>query len=95
MRKAKRYADGGTTLVLGNQPAQMDPTLSTNAGAAGSYPFAGSGGGGAGSSNTTTTNVSVGQQPGGGEPPLFRKGGVVRVRGGGCEQRGKTRGRMV
>jgi hypothetical protein len=29
------------------------------------------------------------------EEKQYKKGGVVKVRGGGCEQRGKTRGRFV
>ena len=98
MRKAKRYADGGATIVLGGQQApNMDPTLTTSGGGAGMYPFGGGGGSG-GLSNNTTTNVSVGGQQVPLEQPMFKKGGKVssaRRNVDGCAQRGKTRGRMV
>lgn len=98
MRKTKRYADGGTTLIVGGQPsANMDPSLSTAGGSGSTYPFglgSGSAGGGA---NTSTTNVSVGAQPApleGG--PMFKQGGAVKGRrGDGICQRGHTKGRMV
>lgn len=98
MRKTKRYADGGTTLVVGGQsPTNMDPSLTTSGGLGTTYPFSGSSTGGAGSSNTTNTNVSVGAQPTAlEEAPMFKRGGAVKGRrGDGICQRGHTKGRMV
>lgn len=98
MRKSKRYADGGTTLIVGGQPsASMDPTLSTSGGAGSTYPFSGASSSGGAGTNTTTTNVSVGAQPAPMEGgPMFKRGGAVKGhRGDGICQRGKTKGRMV
>jgi hypothetical protein len=90
MKKAKRYADGG--------PATQ-----------GTYPFPQSlsGMGNASPTQPPNTNVFVGGQ-GTGQPPLgglpqqpqpqtMKKGGAVKkmARGGGIEQRGKTRGKFV
>lgn len=98
MRKTKRYADGGTTLIVGGQPsAGMDPTLSTSGGVGSTYPFSGGVSSGGGGTNTSTTNVSVGAQPAPMESaPLFKRGGAVKGRrGDGVCQRGHTKGRMV
>lgn len=90
MKKAKRYAEGGPT-------------------AQGSYPFPQSLSGASNASPLQPSNTNVfvggqgaGQAPFGGLPQqpqaqAMKKGGAVKkmARGGGIEQRGKTRGRMV
>ena len=89
MAKAKRFADGGTiapnTYPFANQniPAATAPEASIKVGA-------------------TTEPLETVTDTGEGPTPTFKKGGKVKayakggsVRGSGCEQRGRTKGRMV
>ena len=91
--KKQKYAFGGD---VNASPDQAQPNT---------YPFPSSTGT---TGATTTNNINVGSQPSDlGQNTattmgLFAKGGMTKgyakggkVRGGGCEQRGKTRGRFV
>lgn len=91
MAKSKRFADGGII------PANT-------------YPFANQNLPSPAPVTDNSVNVGAKPEPlddvldltGGGPTPTFKKGGKVKcyakggsVRGGGCEQRGRTKGRMV
>jgi hypothetical protein len=90
MRNKKRYAEGGL-LDLGTPQTVPQPPSSSSS--PNTYPFASTSSSGGSGSNANTTNVSVGQTPVSQDAPAYKRGG--RVRGSGCETRGKTRGRFV